>query len=161
MNYSGPLIKVFRASDSVEMDIGYGANGLLDTTALLNFIGTGDGFVSTWYDQSGNNRHLNKISVGNRPAIVIQGRITMHNKRAGLYFNQTLYNIQTLITNSFTFTTPFSWYVVSNLITKNTSFMDGGFGHCMSVRSLGGNNTDIRLDGSTTGGSLRSANMLI
>jgi hypothetical protein len=51
--YTGSAIRVRRSSDNTEQDIGFVGRGL-DTTALLTFCGVGDGFVKTWYDQSGN-----------------------------------------------------------------------------------------------------------
>ena len=55
--YTGNAIKVRRSSDNTEQDIGFsGAN--LDTTALTTFCGSGNGFVTTWYDQSGNSRNV-------------------------------------------------------------------------------------------------------
>lgn len=43
-------IRVRRSSDNDEMDIGF--DGIdLDTTSLLSFVGSGDGFITTWYDQ--------------------------------------------------------------------------------------------------------------
>lgn len=53
--YTGPLFRVRRSSDNAEMDIGFSGNAL-DTTSLESHCGAGDGFVVTWYDQSGNHR---------------------------------------------------------------------------------------------------------
>ncbi|HDZ0636275.1 TPA: hypothetical protein RRT33_005181, partial [Klebsiella pneumoniae] len=53
-SYTGPAIRVRRSSDNTEINIGFTAEGDLDTTALLNFCGSGNGFISVWYDQSGN-----------------------------------------------------------------------------------------------------------
>ncbi len=53
-SYSGSLIRVRRSSDNTEQDIGYvAATGLLDTAALLSFVGAGNGFVCKVYAQSG------------------------------------------------------------------------------------------------------------
>jgi len=52
--YSGSSVKVRRASDNVEADIGF-ASGELDTTALASHCGASDGFVSVWYDQANSN----------------------------------------------------------------------------------------------------------
>jgi hypothetical protein len=53
-DYTGDAIRVRRASDSAEQDIGFDGAGLLDTSALATFCAGTDGFVKTWYDQSGN-----------------------------------------------------------------------------------------------------------
>ena len=52
--YTGSAIEVRRDSDDTTQDIGFTANGDLDTAALAAFCGSSDGFVQTWYDQSGN-----------------------------------------------------------------------------------------------------------
>ena len=51
-SYSGPLLRVLRSSDSAQQDIGQ-ASGQLDTSALISFVGGGNGTVETWYDQIG------------------------------------------------------------------------------------------------------------
>ena len=47
-------IRVRRASDNSEQDIGFTA-GELDTTSLASFCSGTDGFVKTWYSQTGSN----------------------------------------------------------------------------------------------------------
>jgi hypothetical protein len=73
--YSGSAIRVRRSSDNTEQDIGF-SGGNLDTSALLSFVGSGgtdNGFITTWYDQSGNgNNHLQATAV-NQPKIVNNG----------------------------------------------------------------------------------------
>ncbi|GIV57693.1 MAG: hypothetical protein KatS3mg042_0606 [Rhodothermaceae bacterium] len=49
--YTGPAIRVRRSSDDAEQDIGFGADDFLDTAALTAFVGSGDGYVTTWYSQ--------------------------------------------------------------------------------------------------------------
>jgi len=53
-NYTGSAIKVRRSSDNTELNIGF-VNGILDTASLLDFVGSGNGFVSIIYDQVGSN----------------------------------------------------------------------------------------------------------
>ena len=55
--YTGNAIRVRRSSDNSEQDIGFDSSGNLDTTSLLSFVGSGDGFITTWYDQSGKGNH--------------------------------------------------------------------------------------------------------
>jgi len=52
--YTGSAIKVRRSSDNNELDIGF-VDGILDTASLLDFVGSGNGFVSIIYDQVGSN----------------------------------------------------------------------------------------------------------
>jgi len=51
--YSGAAIKVRESINNTEQDIGFDASGELDTASLLNFVGAGDGLVTTIYDQAG------------------------------------------------------------------------------------------------------------
>lgn len=67
--YTGSAIRVRRGSDNTEQDIGFDVNGELDTTALLSFVGSGNGFVRTWYDQSGS-RDAGNTTTGQQPRIV-------------------------------------------------------------------------------------------
>jgi len=55
-DYAGNCIKVRRASNDATQDIGF-VEGLVDTSALETFCAGTDGYIDTWYDQSGNNNH--------------------------------------------------------------------------------------------------------
>jgi hypothetical protein len=67
-------IRVRRSSDNAELDIGFVGNEL-DTSSLLAFVGANNGFVVTWYDQSGNDNHVTQAVAGNQPQIVDTGVI--------------------------------------------------------------------------------------
>ena len=68
--YSGNAIKVRRASDNTEQDIGFVDNEL-DTSSLETFCGSTDGFVTTWYDQSGASgaANMTQSTASNQPKI--------------------------------------------------------------------------------------------
>ena len=73
--YTGNAIRV-RRTDLSEQNIGFTANGNLDTTALMSFVGTGsmdNGFVTTWYDQSGNSLNATQTTALLQPKIVNAG----------------------------------------------------------------------------------------
>lgn len=78
-SYNGSLIRVRRSSDNAELDFGAVANQdtngnrFLDTTALLAWLTTNSGFVTTWYDQSGNGRHATQTNTTLQPRIVNAG----------------------------------------------------------------------------------------
>jgi hypothetical protein len=77
--YTGSAIRV-RRTDLTESDIGFTAAGNLDTTALLAFTGTGaldNGFITTWYDQSGNGRNALQSTAVRQPQIVSAGAILL------------------------------------------------------------------------------------
>lgn len=67
--YTGDAINVRRASDNAVQDIGFDANGDLDTSALATFCAGTDGFVVRWYDQSGNGNDLVRVTTAQQPKI--------------------------------------------------------------------------------------------
>lgn len=71
--YEGPAFEVREATGDTLLDINYLADGSLDTASLLAHCGAGDGFVSKWYDQSGNARHVVQATAANQPRIVASG----------------------------------------------------------------------------------------
>jgi hypothetical protein len=73
--YSGSAIRVRRSSDNAESDIGFTGAGDLDEAALTTFVGANDGFVTTFYDQSGNGRDLVQATAGDQPRIVNAGTV--------------------------------------------------------------------------------------
>ena len=66
---SSNIVKV----SSISLDIGFTPSGKLDTAALLAHCGGGNGFVTTWYDQSGNSNNATQITALNQPQIVNGG----------------------------------------------------------------------------------------
>ena len=68
----GPVIRVRRSSDSTEQD--FTATQVTDGT-LTTFCGAGNGFVRTWYDQSGNGRHLEQAVTASQLSIVASGAL--------------------------------------------------------------------------------------
>ena len=85
--YTGYAIRVRRSSDNTSQDIGFDANGNLDTTSMLSFVGAGNGFVSIWYDQSGLNNHSSQTTSANQPSIVSAGVLRTINGKPSIYFS--------------------------------------------------------------------------
>ncbi|MFN4811031.1 MAG: arabinofuranosidase catalytic domain-containing protein, partial [Bacteroidota bacterium] len=103
--YSGPAIRVRRSSDNTQQDIGFTAGGDLDQAALLTFVGGASGFITTWYDQSGNGRNAIQNTVANQPRIVNAGVVDIQNSRPTLTLNGTsahLTQSSLLISNPYT-----------------------------------------------------------
>lgn len=83
-------IRVRRSSDSAEADIGFAADGNLDATSLLSFVGSGTGFVSKWYDQSGNGRDLVQATNLRQGVVARNGAmITRSDGSYGISFNNS------------------------------------------------------------------------
>lgn len=81
--YTGYAIKVRRASDNTEQDIGF-SNNELDTTTIASFCSGTNGFVTTWYDQSGNGNNATQTTAASQPKIYDSstGVITENGKAA-------------------------------------------------------------------------------
>lgn len=72
-SYSGSAIRVRRSSDSTLQDIGFNADGSFDATSYAAFIGGGNGFAHTVYDQSGNGRNQVQATAAAQPQIAVDG----------------------------------------------------------------------------------------
>jgi hypothetical protein len=103
--YTGSAIEVRRTNLDVA-DIGFTSTGELDTTALLAFTGTGaldNGFVTKWYDQSGNGRNATQTTAANQPQIVSGGSVLSENGKPSVQFDGT--NDYFISSNTFTHST--------------------------------------------------------
>jgi hypothetical protein len=85
-SYSGDAIVVRRASDNATQSIGF-VNNELDTTSLESFCSGTDGFVTTWYDQSGNGNDAAQASASSQPKIVSSGSTILENGKACVQWN--------------------------------------------------------------------------
>lgn len=84
LTYTGVAARVKRSSDNAELDIGYSttldANGnqFIDTVSLLNFVGVGDGFSVTLYNQVGAT-NLTQATAANQGQLVVSGVVNLQN----------------------------------------------------------------------------------
>lgn len=70
-DYSGACLRVRRSSDNTEQDIGFTANGDFDSAAFTAFVGGGNGFCRTWYDQSGNGVDAGQSATSAQPQLIL------------------------------------------------------------------------------------------
>jgi hypothetical protein len=99
--YSGSAIRVRRSSDNAEQDFGFVSNDL-DTASLLTFCGVGNGFVTTWYDQSGNANDATQTTAANQPQIVSSGALLTVNSKTCMSFDGSndSFNLASTITGA-------------------------------------------------------------
>ena len=73
--YAGNAVTVRRSSDSTTSNIGFLANGALNTASLLSFCAATNCYVTTWYDQSGNGKDAVQTTTAQQPQIVASGSL--------------------------------------------------------------------------------------
>ena len=85
--YSGPAIQVRRSSDNQLVDVYFDASGKLSLKSLVSASGAGtkinlgawidksSAFITTWYDQSGNDNHATQKNSAFQPRIINEGII--------------------------------------------------------------------------------------
>lgn len=114
--YSGNCVRVRRSSDNAEQDIGFKIDGTIDDTSLLSFVGANDGFITTWYDQSGNSLDAVQTTNANQPRIVLAGVIENDLGYYVIRFDQTLSHFMKVGLFSFTEASVFSYgkYLTGN-----------------------------------------------
>ena len=79
-------VRVRRSSDNSEQDFTVSE---INSGALVSFVGSGnDGFVETWYDQSGNGNNLTQSTDGKQPTIVTSGTLNTRNNEPIVKFIQ-------------------------------------------------------------------------
>jgi hypothetical protein len=134
--YTGPLLRVRRSSDNAEQDFGYLPNGWLNTSSLLEFVGSGSGFVTVWYDQNGTN-NATMTTPSRNPLIVNNGVLEMHNGRPAVRFidnstflfghNLEFQRFHSLSTSFVAFSSVYSFIDILNFPYIVGGFEDFGF----------------------------------
>jgi hypothetical protein len=87
--YAGKCMQVRRSSDNTPQTIGFTTAGDLDTATLKTFVGSGTGYVSIWYDQSGNGLNAVQPTNADQPTIMSGGVINRDNGQPSVYTNGT------------------------------------------------------------------------
>jgi uncharacterized protein YjdB len=96
--YTGNAVRVRRSSDNAETNIGFTATGDFDEAALKTFAGSGNAFVTIWYDQSGSGKNMVQTNTGWQPQILFSGSLKYINSRPTIDFNGNkglVYNVST------------------------------------------------------------------
>jgi hypothetical protein len=89
-DYAGSAVRVRRASDNTEQDIGFTLAGDFDTSALATFCAGTNGFIRTWYDQTGGGYDLIQTTSANQPKIYDSSTgVELENALAALRFDGT------------------------------------------------------------------------
>lgn len=70
--YAGNCVRIRRSSDNTEQDFGF-VDDVVDTAGIATFIGGGNGFAVTWYDQSGNGLDVTQATANAQPQFIAAG----------------------------------------------------------------------------------------
>lgn len=91
--YSGALAEIRRSSDNAVKSFYPDSNNQLSlnsedgaSTSLSSWIGSDNGFIRTWYDQSGNSNNLTQTTTSNQPQIITSGAFITDNGKPSLEF---------------------------------------------------------------------------
>jgi len=116
-------VRVREDASNTEIDIGF-SGGTLDTTALLNHCGSANGFVTKWYDQSGNGNDVSNATASGQPQIVNSGSVIQENGQPAIEFDgsddflESAYEVE--------YTQPSTYFVVTKYISGNRIIGAGG-----------------------------------
>lgn len=96
-SYAGDVVLVRRSSDNTEL--GFTPNEIADGT-LTEWTGANNGFVKTWYDQSGNNMDATQTTTTLQPQIVSSGSLITDNSKPAIDSSGGKFLISTSLTTS-------------------------------------------------------------
>lgn len=81
--YEGNCMEIRRDSDNATQNIGF-SNNILDTSAIATFCSGTNGYVRTWYDQSGNDKNVQQTTASRQPRIYYEGSVVTLNSKPAL-----------------------------------------------------------------------------
>jgi len=81
--YEGNCMEIRRDSDNATQNIGFN-NNVLDTSAIADFCSGTNGYVRTWYDQSGNDKNVQQTTASKQPRIYYEGGVVTLNSQPAL-----------------------------------------------------------------------------
>ena len=121
--YTGPAVRVRRASNNDELDIYFNRDGSLDTATLEAFCAGTDGFVKVWYDQGQEGNDATQGATGAQPQIVDTGTV-ITNDDNGLPALQGVTNNYFNLSSAIIGSGDFSIYTAST--RKSSDMLYGG-----------------------------------
>jgi hypothetical protein len=137
--YQGKAIKVRRSSDNTLLDIGFKVNGDLDDAALIAFIGSSDGYVVKWYDQSGSGLDAVQADETKQPRIAIAGVINRQNSKPTIIYDGTDDYLKLISWNSGTNATGFIVFKPTASETNTVALWEFGSNTDAAYWAAGGN----------------------
>lgn len=142
-NYTGALIRVRRASDNTEQDIGFNSNNELDTESLSSFCGASMGYVVRIYPQltSTNsnanvwNTYLGNINASGQPEIYNGSSVLLRNGKPIIKLNNNALMTTTGLLQSGQPVDTFQVFGMWDTANYGTRNFIGGYGETMFIRT--------------------------
>lgn len=150
-NYTGFAMRVRRTgggggSGNPQGDVAFDANGVVSGSSIITITTAGGGYaigdevqfstfynsrnvwVTTWYDQSGNNRHVSQSTTSQQPRIVNSGTLETSNSIASIRF---INSNETVLTATIPSSTMFgSGYIgTASLVIEASTSSTSSFGY--------------------------------
>ena len=126
------VIRVRRSNDQAEQD--FTAAEITDGT-LTTWTGANDGFVTTWYDQSGNSNNAAQATAASQARLVLSGVIELENGKPAAKFTGDGYDLTPFNANS---SGSYSYVVGAKSVISSVIYC--GFGGIQYVLALWSNN---------------------
>jgi len=102
-DYTGSCMRIRRASDDAETDIGFDSNGDLDTAAIATHCGASAGYVSVWYDQA-NSNNATQSTASAQPQIYNGTAVITENGQPAIDFDGSSHYLQAADSDDLSFT---------------------------------------------------------
>ena len=112
----GPVVRVRRSSDNAQKDF---TAAEVSDGSLASWVGAGNnGFVRTWYDQSGNGNNAVQTTSANQPTIVSSGSVILEAGKPTLQFDGINDKLQA---DGVSLAQPFQFFFVAKETTDGTA----------------------------------------
>jgi hypothetical protein len=119
-NYTNDCLTIRRDSDDQELSFGFSGVDI-NTSDILSFVGSGNGYVKQWFEQSGNDFNVTQADKARQPLIVDSGSIFLENGKPALKFSGS----QTLQANNFSLDS--SQTLISSSVFNVDTFASQGY----------------------------------
>jgi hypothetical protein len=149
--YTGFCLNVRRSSDNTQLNIGF-VNDLLDTASLIAFVGVGNGFQATWYDQSTTAGNATQATATIQPYVMTNGLVAKANGVPTIAFGTYYYNYLGLTIATRTTKTVFCVFQKHGNVRQYVTLL--GLASDYAVR-VGGQTVGIYLE--TSGGNVSAS----
>lgn len=149
--HTGPILKIRRSTDNTTQLFYFSNNRYgINEQEILDFVSGGDGFVETWYDQSGNNKDATNTTTAQQPKIATSGVIEKKNDRPCILFSGS----QRLNVTTTTFGSSFGVFQRNNVNSVISETTSGGANYRAVFPGAADDAVWVHEDYATNGGVL-------